>query len=242
MPRAIFQLTSALTFPSPDLALEEPNGLLAYGGDLSCARLVQAYHNGIFPWFSDGDPVLWWSPDPRCVFYPAQFHPHQRFLRRLRHCEWQLSLNHHFDKVIERCASIKRQGQRGTWITNEMIAAYQALHRLGYAHSVEVWQEENLIGGIYGVALGRVFFGESMFSEVSEGSKTALTYLGAFLRLHDYALLDCQVPNPHLLKLGAQHLSRDLFLPLIQRETHVTMPAEMWQSQPLPSSLLDVFA
>ncbi len=228
------RLDAHLAFPPPETALSDPNGLLAIGGDLSQERLLLAYRSGIFPWFSPGDPILWWSPDPRCVFFPRQFKPHQRFTRFLKQSPWTITINKAFGEVIERCAHIKRKHQRGTWITAAMINAYVQLHAAGHAHSIEAWQDNRLIGGLYGVAVGRVFFGESMFSEISNGSKTVLTFLCAFLRRHDYALLDCQVPNPHLLSLGAIEMQRHEFLSIVRNETLHTMALDIWHKQSLP--------
>lgn len=199
-------------FPDPAGALAEPPGLLAFGGDLSTMRLRAAYAQGIFPWFNEGEPVLWWSPDPRCVFETEALSRPNRSLRRLlARCGWTVTVDQAFRPVMEACAE-PREGQPGTWISPDMIAAYDALHRLGHAHSVEVWQGEYLVGGIYGVMSGRLFSGESMFSRQSGGSKVALLALAS--RLHDYGapLIDAQVTNPHLLGLGAIAMPRAAFL------------------------------
>jgi leucyl/phenylalanyl-tRNA---protein transferase len=202
---------SAPCFPHPCGALREPNGLLALGGDLSATRLLAAYGQGIFPWFNEGDPILWWSPDPRCVFHTDELKPNRNLLRLLARQAWHVTLDHAFTEVIDACAA-PRKGEAGTWLVPAMREAYGALHALGHAHSVEVWDGERLIGGIYGVAVGKLFCGESMFSRESGGSKVALTALAALLRAWDFPLLDAQVANPHLLGLGAHEMARPDFL------------------------------
>ena len=199
-------------FPPVDSALRDPDGLLAAGGDLSPARLLNAYRHGIFPWFSRGDPILWWCPDPRMVFRTDGVRLSTRFRRELRHSNWTLRADTGFDAVIEACARIPRRGDHGTWITPAMRSAYRELHRLGHAHSVEVRDGERLVGGIYGVAIGRMFFGESMFSAESGGSKVALAGLALRLRQWDWPLIDAQVENPHLVRLGAQAWPRPEFI------------------------------
>jgi leucyl/phenylalanyl-tRNA---protein transferase len=200
-------------FPPVDTALHDPDGLLAAGGDLSPARLLNAYRNGIFPWYSDDQPILWWSPDPRTVFRTDSVHLSRRFRRQLRASDWVARADSAFAKVIDACASAPRSGQRGTWIDAEMRNAYVELHALGHAHSVEVFDRDNrLVGGIYGVAIGRMFFGESMVSPVSGGSKAALAALAARLHGWGWPLIDGQVENPHLLRSGAEIWSRERFL------------------------------
>lgn len=196
--------------PSPTLALTEPNGLLAAGGDLAPDTLLRAYRAGIFPWFSPDQPILWWSPDPRAVIVPANFHASRRLQRSLRRARWQVSVNFAFEQVIRACAA-PRDHAGGTWLTPEMIAAYLALHHRGHAHSVECWLDDRLAGGVYGVDVGDVFCGESMFSHVTNGSKVALYALCQRLQTWGYQLLDCQIENPHLLSLGAQRMSRREF-------------------------------
>lgn len=198
-------------FPDPALALRDPNGLLAFGGDLSPQRLLAAYARGIFPWFSDGDPLLWWSPDPRCVFHTDNVHISRRLARTLRRTHWTLSLDCAFGDVMHACAAA-RGADPGTWITPEMIDAYTRLHGLGHAHSLEVWDDGELIGGIYGVSIGRAFSAESMFSRADNASKAALIALCRMLRSWGFPLLDAQVPNPHLLRMGAVTLPRAEFL------------------------------
>lgn len=202
----------AETFPDPTDALTDPPGLLAFGGDLSPARLRAAYAHGIFPWFSDGEPVLWWSPDPRCVLLTANLSRPNRSLRRLlTHSGWSVSFNHAFRQVMNECAA-PRAGQPGTWISEHMMDAYEALHRSGHAHSVEVWDQGKLVGGIYGVMSGRLFSGESMFSRHSGGSRVALLALAKQLHRYGAPLIDAQITNPHLLGLGAIELPRAEFL------------------------------
>jgi len=202
-------------FPPAALALREPDGLLAFGGDLSPPRLLNAYRHGIFPWYSTGQPILWWSPDPRMVFPTASLHLPRRLRRSLRQQRWQLSADTAFDAVVAACASVPRRGQAGTWILPEMRAAYSALHRLGHAHSVEVFEAGELIGGIYGVAVGRMFFGESMFSRRSGASSAALAGLCQRLAQWGWPLLDAQVVSAHLQRLGAVEMPRAQFLAAI---------------------------
>ncbi len=204
----IFQLhPDDPTFPSPELA---PNhGLLAVGGDLSVERLMNAYSMGIFPWFGPDDPILWWSPDPRLVLYPSKMHISRRLRRKLRQKPFRFTCDTAFEAVIHQCASNRPEG---TWIGPEMIAAYTELFQNGYAHSIEVWQKDQLVGGIYGVALGRAFFGESMFHQVADASKAALAELCRVLQQRGIGLIDCQVESEHLLSLGTELISRSQFL------------------------------
>jgi leucyl/phenylalanyl-tRNA--protein transferase len=202
-------------FPDPSTALRRPDGLLAVGGDLHPIRLLNAYRASIFPWFSEGEPPLWWSPDPRMVFRTDRVARSQRFRRGLRQCDWIVRADTAFDAVITACAEIPRAGQPGTWITDAMREAYVRLHRLGHAHSVETWAGDELVGGIYGVAVGRMFFGESMFSRRSDGSKVALAGLAHRLSGWGWPLIDAQVENPHLLSLGAARWPRGDFLDVV---------------------------
>lgn len=197
-------------FPPLNEALTEPNGLLAAGGDLHPHTLIEAYRHGIFPWYSAGEPILWWSPEPRTVFHPDAVHISRSLDRTLKRQTFHTSCNRAFDAVIDGCAA-PRQNADGTWITREMRAAYRRLAAMGVAHSVEVWQGDDLMGGLYGVALGRIFFGESMFSRASDASKVALANLGYNLTLKGYTLIDCQVASGHLLRMGAEMLSREAF-------------------------------
>nr|VFK58467.1 MAG: leucyl/phenylalanyl-tRNA--protein transferase [Candidatus Kentron sp. TUN] len=204
-------------FPDPAYALTDPNGLLAVGGDLEPARLLFAYRNGIFPWYSDGQPILWWSPDPRAVLFPHEMKISRSLRKTLRRGHFRITYDRCFSDVIRECAAPRpdRHGERnaGTWITTEMSAAYVRLHELGYARSVECWEGADLVGGLYGVALGQVFFGESMFSRVRDASKVALVDLCR----QDYALIDCQLPSEHLTRLGAVGIPRDRFRALLSR-------------------------
>lgn len=197
-------------FPPTSQALDHPQGLLAIGGDLSPARLINAYQRGIFPWYADDQPILWWSPAPRCVIYPYAVHISRRLRRRYNQGRFSLAADQSFAAVIEAC-SRPRQDQDGTWITDDMKRAYIRLHEIGIAHCVEVHVDGELAGGIYGVALGRIFFGESMFSKCPDASKIALVALCRQLHLWGYTLLDCQVSNPHLLSMGAVEISRQEF-------------------------------
>jgi leucyl/phenylalanyl-tRNA--protein transferase len=197
-------------FPPVGDALREPDGLLAAGGDLSPERLLAAYRRGIFPWYSRGQPVLWWSPDPRTVFETDRMHVPRRLARALRTCAWSVRADSAFDAVLRACAA-PRAHQRGTWIDTAMRKAYQRLHQLGHAHSVEAWDGDTLVGGIYGVSIGRMFFGESMFSAAENGSKVALLALASALRQWGFPLLDAQVASPHLFTLGAIEIERAVF-------------------------------
>ena len=226
-------------FPDPAEALAEPPGLLAFGGDLSPMRLRAAYAQGIFPWFNKGEPILWWSPDPRCLFHTATLRvPHRSLRRLLARCGWQISIDRSFRAVMEACAA-PRDGQPGTWISDEMIEAYDVLHRLGHAHSVEVWNGERLVGGIYGVMSGRLFSGESMFSRESGGSKVALLALAQRLHAAGAPLIDAQVTNPHLLSLGAVEMPREVFLQQVQTLSAGSIDPMTWRELSMqPASAL----
>jgi len=215
-------------FPPAETALREPDGLLALGGDLSPVRLLNAYAGGIFPWFSEGQPLLWWSPDPRMVFRTDGVHLSSRFRRELRGSDWVLRADTRFREVIEACAASPRPGQDGTWITHEMVEAYVALHALGFAHSIEVLDGERLVGGIYGVAIGRMFFGESMFSADSGGSKVALAGLARHLHRQGWPLIDAQVENDHLLRMGAEHWPRERFLQTVRKQVQAAETPGHW--------------
>lgn len=201
---------SAAPFPPTGNAMKHPNGLLAAGGDLASQRLLNAYRHGIFPWYTEGGPILWWSPAPRCVIYPSKVHLSRRTRRRFNSGEYRLTVDGAFREVIAACAQ-PREYEEGTWITAEMEAAYTRLHELGRAHSLEVWLGDELIGGIYGLALGAAFFGESMFNRATDASKIALVALCRLLEAREIGLLDCQVGNPHLFSMGAELLSRAAF-------------------------------
>lgn len=225
-------------FPHPRTALAEPNGLLAFGGDLSPPRLKAAYMQGIFPWFSEDEPILWWSPDPRCVFFTDQLHPNRSLRRALKNTHWQVTVDRAFREVMEACAA-PRSGQAGTWISQAMIDAYCTLHGERLAHSVEVWDGDSLVGGIYGVVTGHLFCGESMFSQRSGGSKVALYALAALLRTCGFPLIDAQVSNPHLLSLGATEIPRGDFLREIAVLTAEPFDTGCWLNLP-PVSTHDV--
>jgi leucyl/phenylalanyl-tRNA--protein transferase len=214
-------------FPPVEQALAEPNGLLAAGGDLSPERIICAYRAGIFPWFESGQPILWWSPDPRCILRPERFHVAASLRRSARSAGFELTFNRACAAVIDACAE-HRIGQTGTWITGEMKLAYQELHASGWVHSVEVWQGESLAGGIYGLASGAAFFGESMFSRVSDASKIAMMALCRVLAAQSFALLDCQVASPHLMTLGAELMKRTEFSRLLTEVSQSPDPATFW--------------
>ncbi len=223
-------------FPSPEDALSDPNGLLAFGGDLSPERLLAAYARGIFPWYSEGDPLLWWSPDPRCMFATDAVHVSRSLARALRRSAWTWSMDRAFESVMRECAA-PRAGQDGTWITQDMIMAYARLHRLGHAHSLEIWNGGRLAGGIYGVAVGKLFSAESMFSREDNASKAALLALSRVLHARGFPWIDAQVPNPHLLRMGAVTLPRARFLKRLARL--VTLPdPEAWPRGAMPVSML----
>ena len=230
MNRRIFLLPDdpEAAFPPAHLALRRPEGLLAAGGDLSPTRLLNAYSHGIFPWYSEAEPILWWSPDPRVVFRTNGVRLSTRFRRSLRRSEWVVRADTAFAEVIRACASSPRAGQHGTWITPEMEAAYIDLHRLGHAHAVEVFDGDRLVGGIYGVAIGRLFSGESMFSAESGGSKVALAALAARLADWGWPLIDAQVENPHLMSLGAEFMARAEYLDLVRTLTSIPTASGPW--------------
>ncbi|HET8898523.1 MAG TPA: leucyl/phenylalanyl-tRNA--protein transferase [Rhodanobacteraceae bacterium] len=227
LPIAVLAAGSPPTFPHPSRALTDPNGLLAAGGDLSPERLLAAYRHGIFPWFSRGEPILWWSPDPRCVFRTKAIHVSRSLRKQLARSNWTLSADRAFADVMRACAAPRSDGH-GTWISPAMHAAYVALHHLGHAHSVEVWDGSALVGGIYGVAVGRLLAGESMFSRESGGSKAALLALARTLHGWGFPLLDAQVPNPHLQSLGATALPRQDFLQQLARLVEQPGPSGHW--------------
>ncbi|RPI37213.1 MAG: leucyl/phenylalanyl-tRNA--protein transferase [Nitrospiraceae bacterium] len=211
----VFRLPEELIFPDPGLA--EKNGLLAVGGDLSEDRLLLAYSMGIFPWYSDGSPILWWSPDPRLVLLPGDLIVSRSLRQVIKKGIFTITMNTAFEEVIRNCSEIDRRGQDGTWITEEMVDAYIRLHRAGYAHSVESWHDGELAGGLYGIALGKAFFGESMFAKKSNASKVAFVTLVENLCKLDYHFIDCQVTTEHLKRLGAKEVSRKKFLVMLKR-------------------------
>ncbi len=217
-------------FPPLERALREPNGLLAAGADLSPGRLLDAYSRGIFPWFSEGDPILWWSPDPRMVLFCDEIRVRRSLAKVLRNRPWEIRFDHDFDAVIRACSE-PRDGQHGTWITGAMVNAYRRMHALGHAHSVETWVDGRLAGGLYGMAVGRMFFGESMFTRVPDASKIALVALTTFLRSRQYPLVDCQMRTPHLASMGARELPRAEFAERIRVLVHYDEPPSSWAGQ-----------
>jgi len=221
-------LDSGDPFPEVERALAEPNGLLAAGADLSLPRLLEAYRNGIFPWFSHDQPILWWSPDPRMVLFPAELKVSRSLARTLRNARFEVRADTAFDAVIEGCRQ-PRRGESGTWITEEMAEAYGTLHRAGFAHSVETWLDGNLVGGLYGVALGRAFFGESMFARVSDASKVALVALARQLQHWGFGVIDCQMNTAHLASLGAREIPRAEFTRRLRELVHYAPVPVPWR-------------
>jgi leucyl/phenylalanyl-tRNA--protein transferase len=215
-------LYHATPFPPVEQALQEPNGLLAAGGDLSLPRLLEAYRRGIFPWFNPGEPILWWSPDPRMVLFPDEFKISRSLKKSLLRADYKVRVDTAFTRVMQACAE-PRGEDGGTWINAAMIAAYGVLHEAGYAHSFETWMDdedgEKLVGGLYGVAVGRAFFGESMFTRKADASKIALAHLVATLKQHDFGVIDCQMVTAHLASLGARAIPRGEFCRLLERLT-----------------------
>ena len=219
-------------FPSLSSALKEPNGLLAAGADLSKERLLSAYSNGVFPWYSEGEPILWWSPNPRTIFQLNKFKPSRSLKRFIKNSDLKITLNKDFKSVLEHCA-LPRAKQAETWISDEMKLAYLKLHQQNHAHSVEVWKNEEMVGGIYGVSIGRLFCGESMFSRISNGSKVALTYLIEHLKTEKFPIIDCQVENPHLISLGACNIERDQYISIVNNSIDKILPVGFWQTKQL---------
>ena len=216
------------SFPPLEQALGEPNGLLCAGGDLSPRRIVAAYRNGIFPWYSPGEPILWWSPDPRMVLVPSEFKVSRSLRRTLRKGRAQVSLDGDFPAVIRACAQTSRKGQSGTWIGDPMQAAYCRLHELGYAHSVETWLDGKLVGGLYGLAIGKMFYGESMFSHATDASKIALAHLARFLDMQGFGLIDCQMNTSHLASLGAREIPRSEFIARLRALNSIGPTSGRW--------------
>lgn len=210
-----------LTFPPLEKAMREPNGLLAAGGDLSADRLIQAYRHGCFPWFQEGQPILWWSPDPRTVLFPEELHISRSLGKVLRQNRYQVTFDRDFTAVIQACAA-PRDYADGTWITDSMQSAYLELHRRGYAHSVEVWEQDTLVGGLYGLAIGQLFFGESMFSRADNASKVGFATLVERLKAWGFVLIDCQMPTEHLHSFGARAITRTTFADYLRQ--HLDQP------------------
>jgi leucyl/phenylalanyl-tRNA--protein transferase len=227
----VFALDEELVFPDPSLAT--PHGLLAVGGDLSPERLLLAYESGIFPWYSEGRPLLWWSPSPRLVLFPAELVVQRSLKKAIRRQPYRITMDEAFAQVIRACAETPRPGQEGTWITAEMLDAYMRLHELGYAHSVEAWHDDELVGGLYGVSLGRAFFGESMFAHRPDASKIAFVELVHQLAAWQFEIIDCQVVTEHLLRFGAREIDRDEFLVLLQHARQAPDRRGRWQLDPI---------
>lgn len=211
---AIFQLTDKQIFPPPHLADED--GLLAVGGDLSSGRLLEAYSNGIFPWYIKSFPILWWSPDPRLVLFPEELETSRSLKQVIKREIFKITTDAAFEEVINNCARIQRRGSQGTWLTDEMIKAYIILHDMGYAHSVESWHDNELVGGLYGIAIGGVFFGESMFTKMSNASKVAFVKIVENLKRWGFVIIDCQVVTRHLINMGARTIPRSEFLGILK--------------------------
>lgn len=226
-------------FPDPRGALTEPNGLLAIGGNLSVERLLTAYRRGIFPWYSEGQPILWWTPDPRAVLFPAEIRISRSLNKTLRRNIFSVSVDQAFAAVVAGCAErgVDPDSESDTWITTDMANAYEKLHAAGHAHSIETWRDGQLVGGLYGVNIGRVFFGESMFSGVSDASKAALVKLIAICRATGIELIDCQVASGHLARLGSREISRAEFNDLLARLTVFPSPGD-WPSESIETSRL----
>ncbi len=227
---AILRADSADPFPPVETALDEPDGLLAAGGDLSPGRLLDAYAHGIFPWFSEGDPILWWSPDPRAVFDTNNVHVSTKLRRWLRRSTWTIRADTNFARVMRGCAAPRENQSGGTWITRSMLRAYEHMHELGFAHSVEAYDGDEIVGGIYGIALGRMFFGESMFSGETNGSKVVLIALCRMLHANGFPLLDAQVANAHTLSMGATEMRRSEFIEHASRLASMAGLSGNWQS------------
>lgn len=206
---------SADDFPDVSSALRDPDGLLAIGGDLQPSRLLNAYQRGIFPWYNQGQPILWWSPNPRCVLSPDEVHISTSLRKTLRQHRFQVTFNQAFEQVIRLCAG-PRDGKPGTWISEEIIHAYKGLYDLGNILSAECWYNGNLVGGLYGIVIGKVYFGESMFSKMSNASKVAMVHLAAQLQFHQFQLIDCQIYSTHMDSLGAKNISRDQFVNILK--------------------------
>lgn len=225
---AVYILREELVFPNPSLANKD--GLLAVGGDLEPERLLLAYRNGIFPWYSDGDPILWWSTDPRLVLYPHEIVISRSLKKTLRRGNFQTTFDRAFEQVVRACAHSRGRSESGTWITADMMAAYTRLHQLGHAHSVETWYAGQLVGGLYGISIGRCFFGESMFSEVSDASKVALVNLACLLKQWQFQLIDCQMPSDHLMRMGARLIPRHAFLSQLKTGLDLPHDNDLWAS------------
>ena len=220
----IYYIRNELFFPPVQSATKD--GLLAYGGDLNPNRLLLAYKSGIFPWYSENDPILWWAPDPRFVLFLDEFILRKSLKKRMKHFE--IKYDTAFEQVMQECRSIPREGQKGSWIIPEMVKAYSVLNDMGYAHSIEAWQEGKLVGGLYGVSIGKMFFGESMFAKVNDASKVAFASLVDRLKKDGYRIIDCQVPTEHLKSLGAREINREEFMSLLNIDTNRDVSPSIW--------------
>lgn len=216
-------------FPPLETAMHEPNGLIAAGGDLSSQRLLEAYRHGIFPWFSHGQPILWWSPDPRMVLFPDELKISRSLAKRLKKHDFEVRADTAFHEVIMACGNARREGQVGTWIVSEIVEAYCKLHDLGYAHSVETWMDGELVGGLYGVAIGKMFYGESMFHRTTDASKIAFVYLVHWLQRHGFCMIDCQMHTSHLASLGAREIPRNEFAEILRRLVNYPHATRKWK-------------
>lgn len=226
----VYRIPEEHVFPHPSLA--EPDGLLGVGGDLHPGRLLLGYANGIFPWYSQGQPILWFSPDPRFVLFPEELKVGRSLRKIIRRGDYEIRMDTAFDQVLAGCKARQRPGQHGTWITDEMERAFQDLHMLGFAHSTEAWKDGELVGGLYGVGLGRLYSGESMFALAPDASKVAFTWLARQLRARDYALIDCQVHTAHLERFGARNIPRRRYLEIVRDLVAEVRPAEPWHFDP----------
>jgi len=222
-----FWLTSRLFFPPLEDALVEPNGLLAAGGDLSPERMIQAYRSGIFPWFNENEPILWWSPDPRMVLFPTELKVSRSLNKILKKGDYEIRVDSAFNEVIHACAA-PRKGQAGTWIHPDMISAYTTLHEMGLAHSVETWVDGKLKGGLYGIAQGNIFFGESMFSQIDNASKISFVHLVKQLQRWNYGMIDCQMKTTHLASFGAREIPRKEFSYILKKSENHQNKIEKW--------------
>jgi leucyl/phenylalanyl-tRNA---protein transferase len=221
-----FRLSEKLDFPPAHFARSD--GLLCVGGDLSSKRLILAYENGIFPWYSENEPLLWWSPDPRLVLFPDNIHISQSLKKKIKKSPFDIKIDNSFEQTIRSCALVRKKKNEDTWILPEMVDSYIKLHKLGYAHSIEAWKDNKLVGGLYGVCIGGSFFGESMFSFVSDASKTALVALARLLKKNSFDLIDCQVTTQHLLDMGAAEIPRSEFLDIIKKSITRKIDKNLW--------------
>ena len=225
----VFLLSDKIVFPSPHLASEQ--GLLAMGGDLSQKRLMLAYSMGIFPWYSDNEPIMWWSPDPRLVLYPREIRISKTLKKIIKKKMFQVTMDSNFVQVITQCAKVRLEKNEGTWLVKDMIDAYCRLHESGFAHSVEAWQKDELVGGLYGISLGRCFFGESMFTLASNASNVALVKLVEYLNSLSFDMIDCQTTTEHLVRFGAREMPREHFLRKLEKSLHTPTLRGKWSFQ-----------